>query len=258
MFRCPVCAGTEVVYIGDGWAECPGTRVHKPRGPQDLFDGRRCHERFWVGRTADEERRLGDAAWARAEAIRDADAAARAREARAAAVEARLNRTVAPAEIAQVLVAVGEETRRSPASGGVRISLPLEAYRDAWRRLVASGALDHLQTHDLVRARWEPYAFAHRWVERSRAPAWRPSGVARLCVDGEGSVWNERGAAGLVRSMEEATFLTRIGAPIVPDGRMATQGAGPIPTSSALASHVVRLVREIAPPWPGGRGGRLG
>jgi hypothetical protein len=56
---CPECGGQQIVSLGNGYARCDSSRMHSPRGPQDVHDGRVCGRQFWVGLTQEDKRRDG-------------------------------------------------------------------------------------------------------------------------------------------------------------------------------------------------------
>jgi hypothetical protein len=174
---CPECGGVEIVREGDGYARCDSSRRHSPRGPQDVFDGRRCGTVFWVG-LSDQDRR-------RAAASRDAEA--KWQEWTTSMVAA-LQATTEPERIAYLINRAATELQRGESSmSGLRI--PPDVYKDAWSRLAASERL--VPSHELLsvqtRRVWGDVEFALR----SRRSAWRCDPADLYYVDADGASFEE-------------------------------------------------------------------
>ncbi len=252
--RCPECGGTETLQAGEGWRRCDSTRFHNPRGPMDLFDGRRCGHVFFVA--TDEE----DGAASRRE--RDV---AQASDESAQELQAAFEAATKPGEIARLLKAASRELGRH-AAVGPGTDLPQQVYRAAWSRLAGSGALE--PTHDIVTVAFEKRPSGEdECNELRRQSAWDCDDARMIAyLDGQGLLWKaERsesefrgpasGVAAYAVSVGTKCRLTSRGEERGPGGcRYVWQIAGgatpvrpgdPQVQASAFPSYAVGPVRRI-------------
>ena len=235
---CPACGGHDIVLLGPGYARCDSSRVNSPRGPQDLYDGRRCGHRFWIGISREEQ----DALAADARHREDLE---RSWEEWAATVRARLEATTEATDIARLFQnAAINEARRAPRrpamSGPQRPLISPHVYSAAWRRLAASGGL--LPTHALVTVRHEGGFFREACAELMRRALWRCDPSSDLYfgdqyVDENVLFWHvqpvqyrEDG-----RNAQTGTFAIPAGAPVrLSSGRLLT-ASGPVVDTWTIA-----------------------
>lgn len=175
---CPECGGGDIVRIRPGWAMCQSSRIHSPRGPQDVHDGRVCGCTFQIPVTPEEE--------AQEQAAHDLN---QAWDEWTVALERNLNAAADPLEAARLLhIAYEGQTQRH--HQGRAIDIPQAACRAAWCRVATSGFLK--PSHDVVYIEFERRFLRSTCVELSRTPAWAcsPSNPGTVHhIDAEGVLW---------------------------------------------------------------------
>lgn len=160
IIRCPECGGTEFEQISPGYFWCQSSRRDSPRGPQDVFDNRRCGTSFRAGEPSfaeqDRERRH------RVEQDKSARITA---EFRAATSQALMD--------CETLRALRMILLTSPKHA------QMPDCRATWQRLIGTGEVQ--ATHQLVRA--EGYATTAgailRQVTRTQRGVWSESSDPR-------------------------------------------------------------------------------